>query len=61
MSGTPTQPGGVCVCVLGMHRSGTSALTHILQLLGVQIGDDFLPPAPDNTTSTPSARSGGRR
>jgi GT2 family glycosyltransferase len=34
--------------VLGMHRSGTSALARVLNLLGVDLGADLLPPAPDN-------------
>jgi hypothetical protein len=33
-----------------MHRSGTSAFARGLQALGVYIGDDFLPPQPDNPT-----------
>jgi len=36
------------VCVLGMHRSGTSAVTGALATLGVALGDQLLPPAPDN-------------
>jgi O-antigen biosynthesis protein len=36
--------------VLGMHRSGTSALTRILNLLGVELGGPLLPPQPDNQT-----------
>jgi hypothetical protein len=38
------------VCVLGMHRSGTSAVARMLGLLGVHLGaaDRMLPPAPDN-------------
>jgi hypothetical protein len=40
------------VCVLGMHRSGTSLLTRILNLLGVYLGpiDHLLAAAPDNPT-----------
>lgn len=38
------------VLVLGMHRSGTSALTRGLQMLGVYLGKDFLNPQPDNPT-----------
>jgi hypothetical protein len=38
------------VLVLGMHRSGTSALTRGLQSLGVHLGNDFLEPKPDNPT-----------
>jgi GT2 family glycosyltransferase len=34
--------------VLGMHRSGTSALARLLNLLGVDLGRDLLPPAADN-------------
>lgn len=34
--------------VLGMHRSGTSALTRVLNLCGVELGERLLPPADDN-------------
>lgn len=40
--------GRVCILVLGMHRSGTSALTRVLNLHGVDLGCDLLPPAQDN-------------
>src|SRR5580704_15772260 len=36
------------VLILGMHRSGTSALSRVLNLMGVELGQDLLPPAPDN-------------
>ncbi|MBB1077816.1 glycosyl transferase, partial [Rhodoferax sp. 4810] len=36
------------VVILGMHRSGTSAITRALQVLGVNLGDKFLPPKGDN-------------
>ncbi|EDP64009.1 glycosyl transferase, group 2 family protein [alpha proteobacterium BAL199] len=36
------------VLILGMHRSGTSALTRALNLLGVALGDNLLPPAAGN-------------
>lgn len=36
------------VVVLGMHRSGTSALTRGLKVLGVDLGDNFWPAASDN-------------
>jgi len=36
------------IIVLGMHRSGTSALTGTLRLLGVYLGDDFLPATEHN-------------
>ncbi len=38
----------VALLVLGMHRSGTSAMTRVLNLLGVALGDDLMPPGPDN-------------
>ena len=38
------------VLVLGMHRSGTSALARGLQMLGVYLGNNFLSPQPDNPT-----------
>ncbi len=34
--------------VLGMHRSGTSALTRVMNLLGADIPKDTLPPSPTN-------------
>jgi hypothetical protein len=43
-------PSSRAVLVLGMHRSGTSALTRGLQTLGVHLGNDFLSPKPDNPT-----------
>ena len=36
------------ILVLGMHRSGTSAVTRCLNLLGAEIGSKLLPPAADN-------------
>jgi hypothetical protein len=38
------------VLVLGMHRSGTSALARGLQALGVYLGNDFIDSKPDNPT-----------
>jgi hypothetical protein len=43
-------PSSRAVLVLGMHRSGTSAITRGMQALGVYLGDDFLDPQPDNPT-----------
>jgi hypothetical protein len=43
-------PSSRAVLVLGMHRSGTSALTRGLQMLGVYLGSSFLSPQPDNPT-----------
>lgn len=34
------------VVVVGMHRSGTSAITRGLQCLGVELGNSLLPPVP---------------
>ena len=36
------------IVVLGMHRSGTSAITRGLMVLGVELGDHLMPPAPNN-------------
>ena len=36
------------IVVLGMHRSGTSVITRGLQLLGVDLGENLHPAAPDN-------------
>ncbi|MDP1541288.1 MAG: glycosyltransferase [Moraxellaceae bacterium] len=36
------------IAVIGMHRSGTSAVTRGLQVLGVELGDNLLQPAEDN-------------
>lgn len=38
------------ILVLGMHRSGTSALTRMLNLLGAELSENLLPPAADNPT-----------
>ena len=34
--------------VVGMHRTGTSALTRVLSLLGATLPHDLYPPGPDN-------------
>src|SRR6476469_5580712 len=45
----PPAPGiRQAVVILGMHRSGTSALGGVLQLLGVNFGQRLAPPASDN-------------
>lgn len=36
------------VIVLGMHRSGTSAITRALMALGVRLGSELLPPLEEN-------------
>jgi len=38
------------VLVLGMHRSGTSALTRVLNLHGLALGPELMPAAADNPT-----------
>lgn len=38
----------VAILVLGMHRSGTSALTRVLNLCGVDLGTRLMPPAEGN-------------
>src|SRR5665213_3543412 len=40
--------GSTAIVVLGMHRSGTSALTGMLRHLGVVLGDNMMPPTTDN-------------
>ncbi len=40
--------GGTAVVVLGMHRSGTSALARCCNLLGVDLGTEFIPTQKDN-------------
>lgn len=34
--------------ILGMHRSGTSALTRVCNLLGARLGGNLMPPTPGN-------------
>ena len=36
------------VFVLGMHRSGTSMLTHMIEASGYHSGDNLQPPGSDN-------------
>ncbi len=43
-------PTSRAVLVLGMHRSGTSAVARGLAALGVYLGDDFLDAQPENPT-----------
>ena len=42
----PAAPSSRGILVLGMHRSGTSAVTRVLNLLGVHLGARILPPVP---------------
>ncbi len=43
-----TADGQTVILVLGMHRSGTSALTKVINLLGAALSRELLPAAPDN-------------
>lgn len=36
------------IVVVGMHRSGTSTITRSLQVMGVELDDNLMPPAADN-------------
>jgi hypothetical protein len=38
----------IVVPVLGMHRCGTSMLTHMLSIMGVELGEPLQPPSFDN-------------
>src|ERR1051325_3197571 len=38
------------ILVVGMHRSGTSALTRLLSLLGADLPGNLMPPWTDNET-----------
>jgi O-antigen biosynthesis protein len=44
----PALAGSTAVMVLGMHRSGTSALTGVLHHLGVALGGNLMAPTSDN-------------
>jgi len=37
-----------CIIVLGMHRSGTSAFTGVLNILGVELGSNLMEPTKEN-------------
>ena len=41
-------PNRRAIIVLGMHRSGTSALMRTLNLCGVDIGSNLMPPGPED-------------
>jgi O-antigen biosynthesis protein len=43
-----TKQESTAILVLGMHRSGTSALTRMLNLLGVGLGKELMAPKDDN-------------
>ena len=44
----PYKLNNTAILVLGMHRSGTSAVTGVLQMLDVYLGSDLMPPQSDN-------------
>jgi hypothetical protein len=46
----PDRPFAELVCITGMHRSGTSLLARVVNLLGVPLGDEsaLMGPGPDN-------------
>ena len=37
-----------CLVILGMHRSGTSAFSGLLNILGINLGSNYLNPSQDN-------------
>jgi O-antigen biosynthesis protein len=45
---TPALAGSTAILVLGMHRSGTSALSGMLHHLGISLGGNMMPPTADN-------------
>lgn len=47
-AGTPAPTGRTCLLVLGMHRSGTSALTRLLSLAGAALPLRLMPAGPGN-------------
>lgn len=48
MQVVPPVDDGQLLLVLGMHRSGTSALTGLMQKLGAELGEELLAPTLDN-------------
>ncbi|HSE13248.1 MAG TPA: sulfotransferase, partial [Rudaea sp.] len=44
----PRNATATAILVLGMHRSGTSAIARMLNLRGAELGRDLLPPKQDN-------------
>jgi len=37
-----------CIFVIGMHRSGTSAMARVINILGIDLGTNLYPPKPHN-------------
>lgn len=48
MTARPANRSGRALLILGMHRSGTSAVARVVNLLGAEIGSELVPPGPDN-------------
>jgi hypothetical protein len=46
----PNTHSSVAVCILGMHRGGTSALARLINLAGVDFGNDLVSPRRGNPT-----------
>ncbi len=46
-----------CILILGMHRSGTSALTRVVNLFGADLSEGLIPPKPSNVTGFWEAQS----
>lgn len=44
----PTVADKIAILVLGMHRSGTSAITRVISLLGADLPSNLMPPVPGN-------------
>ena len=49
-SSTAETPRRTCLLVLGMHRSGTSALARVLSLMGAALPKNLMGPGPGNET-----------
>jgi hypothetical protein len=45
---SPSLPSRLCLLVAGMHRSGTSAMTRVINLLGAKISSRLMPPIAGN-------------
>ena len=48
MSGATQNGRPRALLILGMHRSGTSATTRVVNLLGAELGSNLISPGPDN-------------
>ena len=48
MTDSAVSPGSLGIFVLGMYRSGTSALTGLLNLIGVELGERMMAPSSAN-------------